>query len=439
MQTTLLGGGGFRTPLVYAALREHGVGRVVLHDTDGKRLDVVEHVIDGIRRERGGPEVRTTTDLDDALTDADFVFVAIRVGGATGRVIDERVAIEHGVLGQETTGAGGVAYGLRTVPVAVGIAERVRAICPDAWVINFTNPAGLITEAMQAVLGNRVIGICDSPAGLVRRMAQAAGAGGASRVEADYAGLNHLGWLTGLRVDGTDVLPDLLHHPSRLARTEEGRLFGTEWLQDLRMIPNEYLYYFYFTRDVIASSPERETRGEFIRRRQADFYAAAAQRPDDALDSWRATRDERDRTYFAEGRTDGAARDPRDAQAGGYEHVAVAVMDALSGTAAADAIVNVRGRGALPWLPDSAVVEIPCRIDASGATPHVVGPLRGHAAGLVQQIKQVETLTIDAAVQQSRRLAVEALALHPLVDSLTVAKELLTSYARRAPELAAFA
>ncbi len=439
MQVTLLGGGGFRTPLVYEAIRRHGVHHVVLHDPDGGRLDVVEHVIDGMRGETGGPEVRTTTDLDAALGGADFVFVAIRVGGAEGRVVDERAALEHGVLGQETIGAGGVAYGLRTVPVAIRIAERVRAVCPGAWVINFTNPAGMISEAMQAVLGDRVIGICDSPAGLVHRIAQAAGARDDSRVEPEYAGLNHLGWLTGLRVDGSDVLPELLRRPSRLAQTEEGRLFGTDWLQDLAMIPNEYLYYFYFTRDVLAASSEREMRGEFVCRQQSKFYAVTANNPADALNSWRAVRDERDRTYFSEGRAEGVTRDPRDAQSGGYEHVAVAVMDALRGVGPTDAIVNVRGRGALAGLPDQSVVEIPCHIDASGATPRAVAPLPGHAAGLVQQIKQVETLTIEAARQQSRRLAVEALALHPLVDSLTVAQELLTSYAHRAPALAAFA
>ncbi|MGO4430119.1 6-phospho-beta-glucosidase, partial [Streptomyces sp. MCAF7] len=144
-----------------------------------------------------------TTDLDDALRGADFVFSAIRVGGLAGRARDERVPLAEGVLGQETVGAGGVLYGLRTLPVALKIAERIAAVAPDAWVINFTNPAGMVTEAMQRVLGDRVIGICDSPVGLCRRAARALGAD-PGRASYDYVGLNHLGWLRGVIVDGRD-------------------------------------------------------------------------------------------------------------------------------------------------------------------------------------------------------------------------------------------
>ena len=157
----------------------------------------------------GAPAVSVTTDLDRALDGGDFVFSAIRVGGLEGRTVDERLALGLGLLGQETTGAGGVGYGLRSVPAALHIARRVQALAPDAWVINFTNPAGLVTQAMQSVLGDRVVGICDSPLGLARRAAGALGHDLAD-LEIDYAGLNHLGWLSGLRLDGRDLLPELL-------------------------------------------------------------------------------------------------------------------------------------------------------------------------------------------------------------------------------------
>ena len=212
-------------------------------------------------------------------TGADFVFSAIRVGGLEGRVVDERLALDLGLLGQETTGPGGVGYGLRTVPVALAIAERVGLLAPDAWVINFTNPAGLVTQAMQSVLGDRVVGICDSPLGLAKRAAGALGLR-LSEVVIDYAGTNHLGWLHGLSADGRDVLPELLADRERLESFEEGRLFGADWLQAIRAIPNEYLWYYDFTRDSIAQIREAgQTRGEYLLGQQGDFYAAVRRSP----------------------------------------------------------------------------------------------------------------------------------------------------------------
>src|SRR6188768_3352332 len=170
MRLTILGGGGFRVPLIHRALvaDDSGVSTLVLHDIDRARVRAIEAVLDGSAAGRG-PKVVVEDDLTKALTDTDFVFSAIRVGGLRGRTCDERAALAEGVLGQETTGAGGICYGLRTVPVAVRIAEAVRDHAPSAWVINFTNPAGMVTEAMSRVLGDRVVGICDSPVGLFRR------------------------------------------------------------------------------------------------------------------------------------------------------------------------------------------------------------------------------------------------------------------------------
>ncbi len=193
---------------------------VVLHDVDAARLSAVTRVLaEQAAGVPDAPAVTATTDLDEALRGADFVFSAIRVGGLEGRAADERVALAEGVLGQETVGAGGIAYGLRTVPVAVDIARRTARLAPDAWVINFTNPAGLVTEAMSRHLGDRVIGICDSPVGLGRRIARVLGAD-PDRAFIDYVGLNHLGWVRGLRVAGRDELPRAARRPgaARLLR-----------------------------------------------------------------------------------------------------------------------------------------------------------------------------------------------------------------------------
>ncbi|MEV6962115.1 6-phospho-beta-glucosidase [Streptomyces sp. NPDC051207] len=442
MRLTILGGGGFRVPLVYGALlgdrAEGRVTHVVLHDLDAARLSAVTRVLaEQAANVPDAPRVTATTDLDEALRGADFVFSAIRVGGLEGRANDERVALAEGVLGQETVGAGGIAYGLRTVPVAVDIARRVARLAPDAWVINFTNPAGLVTEAMSRHLGDRVIGICDSPVGLGRRIARVLGAD-PEEAWIDYVGLNHLGWVRGLRVDGRDELPRLLADPRLLGSFEEGRLFGADWLQSLGAIPNEYLHYYYFNRETVRAYQQAEkTRGAFLHDQQARFYARMTDPGAPALHIWEDTRAEREATYMAENReTAGAGDRDEDDLSGGYEKVALALMRAVARDERTTLILNVRNRGTLSVLDSEAVVEVPCLVDANGAHPVAVEPLPAHATGLVCAVKAVEREVLSAAGSGSRAAAVKAFALHPLVDSVHVARRLVDGYTAVHPSLA---
>ncbi|MET8678988.1 6-phospho-beta-glucosidase [Streptomyces sp. NPDC004647] len=445
MKLTILGGGGFRVPLVYGALlgdrAEGRVTRVVLHDLDAGRLSAIRRVL---AEQAGGPAggtpappeaggapvVTVTTDLDEALEGADFVFSAIRVGGLEGRAADERIALAEGVLGQETVGAGGISYGLRTVPVAVEIARRVAARAPNAWVINFTNPAGLVTEAMSRHLGDRVIGICDSPVGLGRRVARALGAD-PDGVWTDYVGLNHLGWLRGLHVAGRDELPRLLADSEALGSFEEGRLFGADWLQSLGAIPNEYLHYYYFTREAVRAAREaQQTRGAFLRDQQQRFYDVMDRGEEPALAAWDRTRAEREATYMAENRDAAGVgeRDARDLESGGYEQVALALMRAIARNERTTLILNVRNGTTLSALDADAVIEVPCFVDAGGAHPVSAAPLPDHATGLVCGVKAVEREVLAAAESGSPATAVKAFALHPLVDSVQVARRLLDAY-----------
>jgi 6-phospho-beta-glucosidase len=225
VKIALLGGGGFRTPMVYEALAgvaaDVDVGELALFDLDAPRLARMAAAIAGLDRERGGTvvPVRTTTSLEDAVDDAGAVFAAVRVGGLAARIVDERVPLELGVLGQETVGPAGVAFALRTVPKMQRLATVVRDRAPAAWFVNFTNPAGLVTEALRTVLGERVIGICDSPTALWRHAA-AALRRPMSALRPSYVGLNHLGWLTALWHEGHDVLPALLRD-DRVANVHE--------------------------------------------------------------------------------------------------------------------------------------------------------------------------------------------------------------------------
>ncbi|MEU7120956.1 6-phospho-beta-glucosidase [Streptomyces zaomyceticus] len=435
MKLTILGGGGFRVPLVYGALLgDHAEGRVThvtLHDLDEGRLSAIA----GVLAEQGAgvpdaPGVTATTDLDEALRGADFVFSAIRVGGLEGRAADERIALAEGVLGQETVGAGGIAYGLRTVPVAVHIARRIAELAPDAWVINFTNPAGLVTEAMSRILGDRVVGICDSPVGLGRRVARVLGAD-PDEAWIDYVGLNHLGWLRGLRIGGRDELPRLLADEEALGSFEEGRLFGPEWLRSLGAIPNEYLHYYYYNREAVhAYRTAERTRGAYLRDQQSGFYEEMGKPGTPALATWHRTLADREATYMAANREAAGTgdRDEEDLESGGYEKVALALMRAVARDERTTLILNVRNGTTLAALDADAVIEVPCLVDANGAHPVTVSPLPYHAVGLVTAVKAVEREVLAAAENGSRATAVKAFALHPLVDSVAVARRLVEGY-----------
>ena len=436
MKLTLIGGAGFRVPQVIEAVARSGpVDELALVDTDPGRLRTMLDVAAQLPAARG-LKLTAGTNLAEGLVGTDFVFCAIRVGGAAGRVADERVALDLGVLGQETTGPGGLAYALRTVPVMQQIARTVRAVAPQAWFVNFTNPAGIITESLRPILGDRVVGICDTPIGLMRRAAAAVGAGDrADSLRYDYVGLNHLGWLRTLEVDGVDRLPGLLASPE-LEGIEEARLVGLDWVRQLRALPNEYLFYYYCNREAVArimAAPS--TRGEFLAAQQERFYADAAARPDQALTLWQATKDQREATYMAEAREEDEERGADDGE-GGYQAVALDLMTALSGGKPTSAIVNVANLGTVSGLPEEAVVEVPCDVDADGIHRRPVMPLTGHMLGLVQSVKAVEQLTIRAAVEHSADLAWEAFATHPLVGSISLGRQLLDGYRQRIPGVA---
>lgn len=441
------------------------VDELVLQDVSESRLARVAAVIEGLRHERGrGPSVRTTTSPIEAVDGAAVIFCAIRVGGLEGRVVDETVPLREGVLGQETVGPGGICFALRTVPVMLELARIVSDRAPASWFLNFTNPAGLVTEALRDVLGDRVVGICDSPAALCKGVAAALG-----RRESDlafeYAGLNHLGWLLAVRDEERNLLPDVLADDRRLGHLEHAKLFGPERLRELGMIPNEYLVYYETPRAVVdAIRRAGVTRAETLLAQQARFYAARFDGPADALAAWRSARDARHGTYMAEawsavapepsepsdGNAEGSIgathepppprNDPHpntgESDEMGYAAIAAAFLRAVAGDSGETLILNVANRGRLSFLDDDAVVEVPCAVTAAGPKPRTVADLPPAQASLVSRIKEVERATIRAAVEDSRDLALQALVAHPLVPSRDVANTILSGYLAALPDLA---
>ncbi|HTZ42357.1 MAG TPA: hypothetical protein VMB79_00710 [Jatrophihabitans sp.] len=432
MRLAILGGGGFRVPLVYRALLrrpELGVTELVLADADPARLAVIARIV----RPAGHLAVRLAGSPDEAVTGADFVFSAIRAGGVDGRAADERRAVRAGVLGQETVGAAGLAYALRTLPAALRIARAVADRAPSAWLINFTNPAGLVTEASRATLGDRVIGICDSPAALVGRACRALGVP-PSAVRPDYLGINHLGWLRGLSAaGGAELLPALLADDDRLLSFEEGRLFGSRLLRRLGTIPNEYLYFYYHSRELLAAQRDAPTRGEVVAGEQRAFYAAAAAEPGRTAELWEQARRRREETYLAEARS--TERDAADLVGGGYEGIALRLMAALAGGPPDELVLNVANRDTVPQLPADLVLETGCGVDAAGARPLPAGPLGLAELGLIASVRAAERAALHASATGSREAAVHAFASHPLIASERIALRLLDDLLRDEPGL----
>ncbi len=460
MRLLIVGGGGFRVPLIYRALTSGPFTGVVtelaLFDVDLSRLAAMAAVLRSMPSGQGhSVPVHPTTNLPEALAGTGMVFAAIRPGGTAGRVADEKVAQDLGLLGQETTGAGGISYALRTIPHMLELARLMKEHCPDAWLINFTNPAGMVTEALLPVLASRVIGICDSAGGLVHRAACAAGVtlpeGTLDGV--GYYGLNHLGWLYRLESGGQDVLPALLSDPVALQSFEEGRLFPQPFLARLGALPNEYLYYYYqqdAAKEGMRAMPE--TRGESIHSQQRELYPRLAAAGGNAFTLWEAARRSREEGYLAEARGKGERRNEDDLAGGGYERVALAAMRAVSGSGDAQLILNTPNtlavdsaepataqpaapKAAIPGLPADAVVELPCTVTADGAMPLAQQAPPPEQLQLLREVKDVERLAVRAATEGDRDAALQAFAQHPLVGSEGLGAELLAGYERAFPAL----
>ena len=474
MKLTILGGGGFRVPLVHEAVATAATGltvdEIALHDVDPERLATISAVIEeqGARLAAEGravalPGLIATTDLREAVTGADFVFSAVRVGGAEARTVDERVALGLGLLGQETIGPGGLAYALRTIPVALEIARTIAELAPTAWTINFTNPAGIVTEAMRSVLGDRVVGICDTPIGLVRRVGRLLGAdlvAGERGAEVDYVGLNHLGWLRSVRLEGTERLPGLLADDAALEEIEEARLIGKDWVRADGALPNEYLFYYLHTADAIERiTGAATTRGEFLAKQQGDFYLAAAEadgRGPEAraaescctspLDLWRETLHEREATYMAESRDE--ERREEDVAGGGYQEVAMRLMTALATGRPERMILDVGNIAAgredapaseriVPELPADCVLEVLCEVDGEGVHPLPIGPVEMGRLGMMSTLRAAERKILEAATTGSREAAWQGFSTHPLVSSPELGRRLLEGYEAGHPQIAA--
>ncbi len=425
MKIAVIGGAGVRTPLLVEGLTGSNlpIDEIALYDIDQERLATIGDVAG---RMAGQGRIVLSASLGECVADADFVFTCIRVGGLAQRVRDEMISLQHGIVGQETVGPAGFAMAARTIPHMVQYARRIALAAPGAWIINFTNPVGMVTEAMRTVT-SRVIGICDTPTELFEEVARALDLA-ADRCTFDYFGLNHLGWVREVYSDGEPQLRRLWNNFERLQSLYKVPLFDPTYLRDLRLLPSEYVYYYQEPQRALDNTRRAgQTRGQAIAELTDVLFDALRHSKADAVDVYKAYLFTRGAGYMQieTGAAPSAARVAAASQLSGYDKIALSVVRAIHFNLNTVIPLSVENRGNIPSLMDRDVVEVPCLVNANGARPLHVGRIPDRVQPLLARVKEYERLTVRAVLARSVDAAREALANNPLVPGRAAADRLV--------------
>lgn len=402
MKLVIFGGGSSYTPELVDGVIKHfdtlPVNEICLMDINPERLDILCGLSRRMIARSGLPiTVASTTDRRRALEGADFVNSLIRVGGMDARILDERIPLQFGVVGQETTGPGGMMKALRTIPPMLELARDMEEICPDAWLINYTNPSGIIAEALGKHSRVNNISLCSGPAGWIDQVLKRMQVD-LVRANVDWIGLNHLGFAVRVWVDGKDVTDQAIE-----AAAQDWNVDG-EWMRTLGAIPASYLRYYFHHQAVVEEyrRPGHRTRGEEVKEIEAELLKQYA---DLALDEKPALLKRRG--------------------GGGYSEAAIAAMEAVVHNRGDRQIIQVLNGGAVDGIPADASMELPCIVDRLGPHPIRMGEIPLPIRGLIQAVKAYESLTVQAAVEGSRRVAMQALMAHPLTPGWETARPML--------------
>ena len=426
MKISVIGGAGVRVPLLVNGLAgaRLGIDEFALYDVDASRLTIIAELA-----ARRAPGARVTTHLEvaPAVDGARFVITSIRAGGIEARLHDEQAALALGFVGQETVGAGGFAMAVRTLPPLMALVREVVRRAPDAWIVNFTNPVGLVTQALIAGTGARVVGICDTPAELFQEIAHALDVP-AGDCRFDYVGLNHLGFVREVWWQGRPQLHRLWDDTEALARVYRTPLFSPARLRELRLLPTEYVFYY--------DSPARavhnlrlagESRGTAIARLTRGLFDDLGKGLADPVARYERYLTERSAGYMQieSGSPEGHLEPAPWAHLTGYDKIALHTIDAIARNTNAIIPLNVPNRRNIPELADDDVIEAPSVVNANGPQPLHVGPLPEQVRDLVVRVKAFERATIDAVRTGTREALVEALSLNPLVPTRAAAATLI--------------
>lgn len=411
MKLAVIGGGSSYTPElvdgIFAQAEKFLFDEICLMDQNPQRLDINHSFSERLAQRYGSKcKINKTTNINEALTDARYVLTQIRVGQMQARINDEKLGLKYGIIGQETTGIGGFACALRTIPVILDIAKTMEQICPDAFLINFTNPAGINTEAVIKYSKIRTIGLCNVPIGIIMQLIKFFG-GTPEEVELDYVGLNHLSWVRNFKVRGMDITQEVLQkfweHAEEEWEDETTRNNMLEAMKSLNMFCNYYLQYYYSTESVFNQLKNKgKTRGEEVLEIEQKLFEKYSnpelrEKPEELSKR-------------------GGAH---------YSTAALMVIDAIENDKKSRQIVCCKNNGAIPTFDDDISVEIPAIIDKNGAHAIAQPPPEHSIRGLMQLIKAYETLTVHAAVKGDRELAFQAMLSHPLMPDASQCRKLL--------------
>ena len=448
-KAALIGGGGMRTPLLIYGLNESvektGVRELHLFDIDSERVGIMAALGKAIvAREGGSLRIVVSPSLEAAVEDADYVINSIRAGGIAARAHDERLAFQNGYPGQETTGPAGFAMALRTIPVVLDHARIIEKHAPDCWYVSFTNPAGLITQAVTLHTSLKVIGICDTPIELFHFIAKALDAS-AEDVKCEYLGLNHLGWVRRVLLKGQDVTADLLQNDAALRSLYSADLFPPGLIRGLGLIPTEYLF-FYYRRDHAYKNQAHAnaTRGEEIETLNRDMLREVsnclqAGLPAEAIQAYASYLNQRSGSYMKLEASAGSLFEKVDAYVDpfrastGYHRMALDVMAALNSDEPHEIVANVRNQSAISDFAPEDVVEVICSFNREGAMPLACGRLPDSVRGLAVAMKAYEYAVIRAAMNPSAANAEECLLIHPSISDWDAARRIVESMRKGDP------
>jgi 6-phospho-beta-glucosidase len=428
VKIAVIGGAGVRVPLLVGGLSRSdlSISDVALFDIDRSRLEIIASLA-----AQTAPGVRVTAAAtpEDAIEGAAFVITSIRVGGAAQRAKDEATALSFDTVGQETVGPAGFAMAVRSIPPMVEYGRLVARLAPRAWMINFTNPVSIITQAVHQESDARLIGICDTPMEMFEDAAHALGLP-PTVCSYDYFGLNHLGWVRDVLFEGEGQLHRIWDDDEKLKSAYRSPLFEPERLRSLKLLPTEYLYYYYRPEVAIANLKRAgSSRGETVARLTEELFTELPHtHPTHRTHLYAQYLAARDSSYMS---LETGVSEPRTkplwAELSGYDRIALMTIRAIVHNQGAIIPLDVANRGTFPFLDPDDIVEVQCRVDQDGPRPLAVAPIPGHARELIEKVKAYERATVNAALTGDRNELADALAMNPLVSSRDLAGKLVAA------------
>ncbi len=445
MKIAVIGGAGVRTVIFVNGLLDRykglNIDKVVLFDIDQQKLQIIgklcKHVV---KRRNEDLVIEVASDAVEAITEADYIVTTLRVGGDHSRVIDETIALETGVIGQETTGVGGFSMAVRTIPVLVEYCELIKKHAPNAWVFNFSNPSGLVTQALRSKGYDKIIGICDAPSSTKFRMAKALDVR-EKDLYVEFFGLNHLSWIKSVKKYGEEILDKLLRDDEFLKSIQEFSMFDPELLRQIKFLPNEYLYYYYHREKALENILKSgATRGKTIESINIQMmeelkHMNIDKQPEEALQTFLYYMEVRERSYMSiETGSDKQAEIERGnlqvPDGIGYAGVMLDCIEGLQSEEGRYLVLSVQNQGCIEGLEREDVIEVTCKVSKEGIQPVPIGSVPEYCNVLIHAIKLYEKLTVEAIFTQSKDKAIQALTLHPLINSYSLAKVLVEKYSQ---------